>query len=174
MMRFGGVMVAALAMVTGCNQGPTDDPGPGGGGGTNQPTGGMPMPSNGVCNDLSPGGGTISDQLGANPPSLGGGAMVDGRYVLVRYEWYTPNTLHTRSITMMITGGGAYAQYLWTRDMDPQQRINVTIATNGAQVAMRAICPVGQDLEWDQYGMTDTGMTLYSSRDNKAAFFSRQ
>jgi hypothetical protein len=173
MMRFGGVMLA-LTMVVGCSQSPTDDPGPGGGG-SNQPTGGMPMPSaNGLCNEVSPGGGTITDQLSTMPPSLGGGSIADGRYVLTRYEWYTPNQLHSRSITLVVSGGGAYGQYLWTRDSDPEQRINVAIATNGAQIAMRATCPVGQDLEWNQYGMTDSGMTLYSSRDNKAAFFSRQ
>src|SRR5689334_5106178 len=110
MMRFGGAMVAALMLAVGCSQ-PTD-PGPssGGGGGTNQPTGGPPpMPTgNGLCNDLAPGGGTISDQLSTAPPSLGGGAIADGRYVLTRYEWYTPNVLHTRAITMVVSGGGAY------------------------------------------------------------------
>src|SRR5262245_32181043 len=93
MMRLGGVMLA-LAMVVGCSQSPSEDPGPSGGGsgGTNQPTG-MPMPSNGTCNDLSQGGGTITDQLSTMTPSLGGGAIADGRYVLTKYEWYTPNQL---------------------------------------------------------------------------------
>jgi hypothetical protein len=132
------------------------------------------MGVNGACNDLTLGGGTISDQLGTTPPALNGGALADGRYVLTRYEWYTPNMLHTRSITLVISGGGVYGQYLWTRDQEPEQRNTLNIATNANQIAMRGSCPLGQDLEWDQYGMTDTGMTLYSSRDNKAAFFSRQ
>jgi hypothetical protein len=175
MMRLGGVMVAALLVAVGCAQ-PTEDPGPTPPSGGNMPTGGPPpMPTgNGLCNDLSQSGGTINDQLGTAAPTLNGGALVDGRYVLTRYEWYTPNVLHSRSITMVISGGGAYATYLWNRDSDPEQRVNVAIATNGAQVAMHATCPVGQDLEWDQYGMTDSGMTLYSSRDQKAGFFARQ
>jgi hypothetical protein len=174
MMRIGGVMAAALALAVGCSSNPSD-PGPSGGnGGGNQPTGGMPMPQGGTCNELTPAGGMISDQLAASPPSLNGGTVVDGRYVLTKYEWYTPNQLHTRTITMVVSGGGAWAQYLWTRDSDPEQRLNVAIATNGSQVAMHATCPVGQDLEWDKYGMTDSGMTLYSTRDNKAAFLSRQ
>jgi hypothetical protein len=107
-------------------------------------------------------------------PALNGGTLVDGRYILTRYEWYTPNDLHTRSITLVISGGGTAGQYLWTRDQDPQVRTSLSIATSGAQIALRATCPVGADLEWDQYGMTDSGMTLYSSRDAKAAFFSRQ
>src|SRR6187549_1131086 len=96
MMRFGGVMAAALVLAVGCSQSPTDDPGPsgGGGGGSNPPTG-MPMPSNGLCNDLAAGGGTIGDQLATTPPALNGGTVVDGRYVLTKYEWYTPNTLHS-------------------------------------------------------------------------------
>jgi hypothetical protein len=176
MMRLGGVMVALLLAVA-CSSSPTSgDPQPqGGSGGTSPPSGGPPpMPSNGLCNTLNTAGGTIMDQLAANPPSLNGGSLVDGNYVLTKYEWYTPNQLHARSITLVVTGGGAYGQYLWTRDTDPEQRINVAIATNGSQIAMRATCPVGQDLEWDQYGMTASGMTLFSSRDNKAAFFSRQ
>jgi hypothetical protein len=132
------------------------------------------MPSNGQCNSLGAAGGTISDQLSTMPPALGGGAMADGNYVLTKYEWYSPNVLHTRSITLMVSGGGTAGQYLWTRDQDPEQRVNLSIATSGVQIAMRATCPVGADLEWDQYGMTDTGLTLFSSRDNKAAFFARQ
>jgi hypothetical protein len=100
--------------------------------------------------------------------------MTDGRYVLTRYEWYTPNMLHTRAITLVVGGGGQWGQYLWTRDQDPEQRVTVNIATSGNQIAMRASCPVGADLEWDRYGMSDSGLILFSSRDNKAAFFSRQ
>ena len=145
-MRFGGVMVAALFLAVGCSQSPTDDPGPSGGG-TNQPMGAMPMPSgNGLCNDLAPGVGMIGDQLATTPPPLNGGTVVDGRYILTKYEWYTPNQLHTRSITMVISGGGGWAEYLWSRDSDPEQRLNVAIATNGAQVAMHATCPFGQVL----------------------------
>jgi len=133
-----------------------------------------PTPTgNGQCNDLS-GGSTISDQLSTTPPALSGGAMADGRYVLTRYEWYTPNQLHTRAITLVVSGGGIYGQYLWTRDSDPEQRVNLAIATTGTQIAMRSTCPVGQYLEWDQYGMTESGLTLFSTRDNKAAFFARQ
>jgi hypothetical protein len=172
MMRFGGVTLA-LVLAVGCAQSPAENPGnqPTPTGGSNQPSN---MPTNGQCNTLGAAGGTISDTLSTTPPALTGGQMADGNYVLTKYEWYTPNQLHTRAITMMISGGGTSGQYLWTRDQDPEQRINIAIATNGAQVAMRATCPVGQDLEWDQFGMTDTGLTLFSTRDNKAAFFSRQ
>jgi hypothetical protein len=172
MMRLGGVMVVAAMVVVGCAPSPAADPGEQPPSNTNNTP--PPMSSNGLCNDLTAGGGTISDQLSATPPQLGGGAMADGRYVLTRYEWYSPNMLHTRSITLVITGGGQYGQYLWTRDQDPEQRVNVAIATNANQIAMRAICPVGADLEWDRYGMSDSGLTLFSSRDNKAAFFARQ
>jgi hypothetical protein len=172
-MRFGGVILA-LGLVVGCSQNPSEDP-PTGGGGSNQPTSMPPPPTgNGQCNEIGQAGGTISDQLSTSPPSLNGGQLVDGNYVLTKYEWYTPNQLHTRSITFVVGGGGTWGQYLWTRDSDPTQRINVTIATNGTQIALRATCPAGQDLEWDQFGMTDSGMTLYSSRDQKAAFFARQ
>jgi hypothetical protein len=179
MMRRGGVMVAVAMVlaVAACNQGPTPEPSdpPPSSGGLNPNN--VPPPSmgpNGACNDLTPSGGIVNDQLGTSMPAMTGGTMTDGRYVLVRYEWYTPNQLHVRSITLMVTGGGLYGQYLWTRDQDPEQRNTVNIATNGAQIAMRSICPVGADLEWDQYAITDTGLTLYSSRDNKAAFFVRQ
>ena len=132
------------------------------------------MGANGACNTLAAAGGTVTDQVGTAAPSLGGGTLLDGRYVLTRYEWYTPNQLHTRTITLEVSGGGRYGAYLWTRDADPEQRTTVNIATSSSQIAMRGVCPAGQDLEWDQYGMTDSGLTLYSSRDNKAAFFARQ
>jgi hypothetical protein len=171
-------MVALLVVAAvGCGQGPTPDetaPPPSSGG--LDPSNIMPPPpgANGACNALTPAGGTITDQLGTAAPALSGGTLADGRYVLTRYEWYTPNVLHTRSITLEISGGGRYGQYLWTRDQEPEQRNTLNIATSASQIAMRSLCPVGSDLEWDQYGMTDSGMTLYSSRDNKAAFFSRQ
>jgi len=170
------VMLVAMVAVAGCFQGPVSegmDP-PSSGGLDPNNVAPPPMGVNGACNDLTPGGSVISDQLGAAAPPLTGGNLVDGRYILTRYEWYTPNQLHTRSITLMVSGGGKYGQYLWTRDQDPEQRTTVNIATSATQIAMRGVCPVGQDLEWDQYGMTDSGLTLYSSRDNKAAFFARQ
>jgi hypothetical protein len=114
------------------------------------------------------------DQVASAMPNLGGGMMVDGRYVLTRYEWYQPNELHTRAITLLVTGGGSYGQYLWQRDQEAEQRITVNIATNGNAIAMHAICPVGSDLEWDRYGMSDGGLVLFSSRDSKAAYFARQ
>jgi hypothetical protein len=160
----------AAALVLGCGAQHPDDPG-------YNPTGGgepPPMGSNGQCHDLTPGGGFIMDQQGSAPPALGGGVMVDGRYVLTRYEWYQPNQLHSRAITLLITGGGTYGQYLWQRDQDAEQRVTVAIATNGGSIAMRATCPAGAALEWDQYGMSDSGMVLYSSRDVKAAYFTRQ
>ena len=176
-MRALGVtfLVVAMGMV-GCgpqNVTAPDDPG------TMPPPstglGGPPPPSQtGACNDLTASGGTVSDQISTMAPALTGGAMADGRYVLTRYEWYTPNMLHTRSITLEITGGGKYGQYLWQRDQEPEQRVTVNIATSAEQISMRGICPAGMDLEWDRYGMTDSGLTLFSSRDNKAAFFARQ
>jgi hypothetical protein len=173
-MRFGGVMLV-VALAVGCAASP--DPGAGepppSSGGLNPPSSVPPGP-NGQCNALGAPGATITDQLSTMRPSLGGGTMADGNYVLNRYEWYSPNILHTRSIILVVSGGGTVGQYLWTRDQDPEQRVNVNIATSGAQIAMRATCPVGADLEWDQYGMTDSGLTLFSTRDNKAAFFARQ
>jgi hypothetical protein len=144
---------------------------------TVDPNGVTPPPpaSNGLCNDVTPAGGAVSDQLAATVPALNGGTIADGRYVLSKYEWYTPNMLHTRSITMVISGGGKFAQYLWQRDQEPEQRVTVTIATNADRIAMRGVCPVGEDLEWDRYGMgADGGLTLYSTRDSKAAFFAHQ
>jgi hypothetical protein len=168
-----GVMVlaAAAALMMGCGQKAGDeDPGTGGDPGSTPP----PPASNGLCNEISFGGGQVTDTLGTGQPTLGGGTMADGRYVLTRYEWYAPNQLHTRSITMEITGGGKYGQYLWQRDQEPEQRVTVNIATDADRIAMRGICPVGMDLEWDRFGMTDTGVTLFSTRDDKAAFFARQ
>lgn len=175
MRRFGVVLVMVLAGA--CQQGVVPEEGT-----PPQSSGGLdpnlvnppPTGANANCNDLTPGGSIITDQRGAAVPALNGGTLVDGRYILTRYEWYTPNDLHTRSITLVISGGGTAGQYLWTRDQDPQVRTSLSIATSGSQIALRATCPVGADLEWDQYGMTDSGMTLYSSRDTKAAFFSRQ
>ena len=90
----------------------------------------QPQPTaTGACNDVTAGGGTVTDQVGTAMPALGGGTLLDGRYVLTRYEWYTPNMLHTRAITLLVTGGGADGQYLWTRDSDPEQRSTVNIAT---------------------------------------------
>jgi hypothetical protein len=177
MMRVRGVtiFVAAVLMGAACgnNQSgdPIDQPA-----NTGDPNALPPAPTgNGLCNDLASAGSTITDVVGAAAPSLGGGAMVDGRYVLTKYEWYTPNQLHTRSITMLISGGGRYAQYLWQRDQEPEQRMNVNIGVSSGMVAMKGICPVGTDLEWDRYGVTsDGGLILYSSRDSKAAFFARQ
>ena len=171
------VMVAMVVAAVGCGQGPTPDettPPPSSGGLDPNSIMPPPMGANGQCNDLAAAGGLVTDQLGTAAPALNGGALADGRYVLTRYEWYSPNQLHTRSITLLVSGGGKYGQYLWTRDQEPEERNTVNIATSASQIAMRGICPVGSDLEWDRYGMTDSGMTLFSSRDNKAAFFSRQ
>ena len=133
-----------------------------------------PTTSSGQCNDISASGGTITDQRGAAAPALNGGAMADGTYVLTKYEWYQPNQLHTRSITLVISGGGRYGQYLWQRDSEPEQRVTVNIATSADRIAMRGICPAGTDLEWDRYNVGGSGLTLYSTRDAKAAFFARQ
>lgn len=176
-MRRCGVLVALMLAAVGCGQGPVPDE-------TGHPPSSTglpdpnamppPMGANGACNDVTPAGGLVTDTLGTAAPALGGGAMADGRYVLTRYEWYSPNTLHTRTITLVITGSGAYGQYLWTRDQEPEERATLSIATSGNQIAMRGVCPLGSALEWDQYGITDSGLTLFSSRDNKAAFFARQ
>ena len=174
------VLGAAMAVVlaAGCgrqDQAAGDMPPPSNGVGPSMPSNAMPPQpgADGLCNDLSPGP-MVNDAMGAAAPALSGGAMGDGHYVLTKYEWYSPNQLHSRSIVLEVTGGGKYAQYLWQRDQEPLQRGTVVIATDADRIAMRGICPAGQDLEWDRYGMTDGGMTLFSTRDNKAAFFARQ
>jgi hypothetical protein len=179
MMRVRGatILVAAVLMAAACGNNQSGDPGdPNNTNNTPDPNAMPPVPTgNGLCNEVAAAGATITDVLGAAAPTLNGGAMVDGRYVLTKYEWYTPNQLHTRSITMVISGGGRYGQYLWQRDQEPEQRVNVNIAVNGGQLAMKGICPVGSDLEWDRYGVaSDGGLILYSSRDSKAGFFARQ
>jgi hypothetical protein len=173
MMRLLGVTVVGLLAI-GCGrpQGEPDQPSSSTGLGT------PAMPSqpgaNGQCNDLAVAGAPVTDVIATAAPALSGGAMVDGTYVLTKYEWYTPNQIHTHVITLQVTGGGTAGAYLWQRDSEPVQHITLSIATSGAQIALRATCPVGADPEWDQYGMTDTGLVLYSSRDTKAAYFARQ
>jgi hypothetical protein len=176
MMRLWRATLMAAVVLSGCGPGTQPAPGSGAGGGGSDPNNVSPPPatSDGRCNDLTAAGGTIMDQIGTSMPALGGGTMADGSYVLTKYEWYTPNQLHTRTITMVISGGGRYGQYLWQRDSDPEQRVTVNIATSGDRIAMRAICPAGSDLEWDRYGVDGGGLTLYSTRDTKAAFFTRQ
>jgi hypothetical protein len=167
-------MVLGAMFFVGCGRAQGEpDPAPSSSTGVGNPnTTPPPTGTNGQCNDLAVMGAAVTDTIAAAAPPLGGGAMVDGTYVLTKYEWYTPNQIHTHVITLQISGGGIYGQYFWQRDTDSPERSTVNIATQGAQIAMHASC--GQDLEWDQYGMTDTGLTLYSSRDTKAAFFSRQ
>src|SRR5262245_40713101 len=104
-----GVVVAMVAVAMGCGQGPVPEEGPPPSGGLNPNNVGPPQPGpNGACNDLSPAGGTVVDQIGTSTPALGGGTLTDGRYILTRYEWYTPNQLHARTITLVVSGGGAY------------------------------------------------------------------
>jgi hypothetical protein len=172
MRLLGALMVAVVIAGCGRVQGEQDPP-PSSGPPNNPSTTPPPMGTNGQCNDLTMIGGVVSDTIATAVPAMNGGAMVDGTYVLTKYEWYSPNMLHSRTITLVVSGGGAYGQYLWTRDSEPEQRVTVNIATQSNQIAMRGVCPVGQDLEWDRYD-TAGGLTLYSSRDNKAAFFVKQ
>jgi hypothetical protein len=175
-MRLAGAMLVAafqMAFIGGCGR--PQDGGPATGPSSVGDPNAIPPPSSdGQCNSLAPAGGTVSDTVAPAMPALNGGAMVDGTYVLTKYEWYTPNMLHTRTITLQITGGGLYGAYLWQRDSEPQQRVTVNIATSADRIAMRGVCPVGEDLEWDRYDTSGGGLTLYSTRDNKAAFFVRQ
>jgi hypothetical protein len=177
MMRVA-MVVAGLILIAGCGRAqPGDMAGPNSSTGMPDPNGNVtppPVGSNGMCNDLTSAGGAVSDTLASAAPALNGGAMVDGLYVLTKYEWYSPNTLHSRSITLMISGGGRYGQYLWQRDSEPVERVTVNIATSADRIAMKGVCPVGEDLEWDRYDTSGGGLTLYSSRDAKAAFFVHQ
>jgi hypothetical protein len=64
--------------------------------------------------------------------------------------------------------------YLWQRDMDPEERVTATVYTDGGRIALRASCPSGADLEWDRYSVQGNNLVLFSTRDNKAATFVRQ
>jgi hypothetical protein len=168
------VTILAAVAVLGCGPQEVADPGEG------------PPPSNGLNpTEINPGGagaschavggaGLVQDQRAASVPALTGGAMVDGRYVLTRYEWYTPNQLHVRSIVLVVSGGGTQGQYYWQRNNEPEQRMTLAISTAGERISMVATCPGAATLEWDRYSTADGGLTLFSTGDSKAAFFARQ
>jgi hypothetical protein len=171
----GAGFVVMVALLVGC--GGQEEPGeeqPPSSGGLDPNAVAPPPASNGACNDVAGSGISVMDQRSMSVPPLTGGTMTDGRYVLTRYEWYTANTLHTRSIVLVISGGGRFGQYLWQRNQEPEERMTVAITTQGERVSMTATCPAGQSLEWDNYSVNDAGLTLFSTRDSKAAFFSRQ
>jgi hypothetical protein len=172
----GATVVAAAVLAVGCGPQEVEEPGA-----TPPPSSGLPptsMPppagSNGLCHDLSAAGvPLVVDQRATAVPPLTGGSMADGRYVLTRYEWYTPNQLHTRTIVLVISGGGQYGQYLWQRNQEPEQRMTVAITTQGDRLSMATTCPTGEILEWDRYSINEAGLTLFSTRDSKAAFLAR-
>src|SRR5688572_4214068 len=91
------LVAAALALGLGCGPQEVSEADPPSSGGLGPNGVGPPPPSStGLCHDVTGSGvGWITDQRSMAVPPLTGGAMADGRYVLTRYEWYTPNQLHT-------------------------------------------------------------------------------
>jgi hypothetical protein len=150
---------------------------PPGGNPTNPGVPGTPgVPTNGVCHSVDDSGvPLIQDVMATSLPSLQGGSIADGRYVLSRYEWFDSRaTLHKRRIVMVVSGGGTMAQYLWQRDQEPEERATVSINVASERISMRGLCPSGSDLEWDRFSASGGALVLFSTRDAKAATFARQ
>lgn len=170
--------IAAVGLALGScddgNSGTPADMGSGGtGGGGIDPLPGLP--SSGTCHSLDgAGASTVTDQIASSVPAMSGGSITDGTYYLTRYEWFEQNTLHSRRIVIQFANGGQTAQYLWIRNSEPEERASLYITASGERIAMRVTCPTGRDLEWDRYSANGDGLILYSSRDNKAAYFSRR
>ncbi len=135
-----------------------------------------PPPANGACHGVDGNSASmVTDQLGSQLPTLSGGSIADGTYRLTRYEWFDRGSkLHQRKIVMVVTQNGRTAKYYWMRGADPEERQTTTIATSGSGIAMRGLCPAGHDLEWDRFSVNGNELVLFSTRDAKAATFTRQ
>jgi hypothetical protein len=127
------------------------------------------------CHDLDDiGAAQVTDVMSTQVPPLQGGDLAVGRYLLTNYEWFDSQAiLHQRKIVLVVSESGTMGRYLWQRDSDPEQRVTLSISTTADRITMRGICPPGADLEWDRYGMSSTGLVLFSTRDSKAATFVR-
>jgi hypothetical protein len=148
---------------------PSTGGGTGAGGSTLGPSPGAP------CHDLdNAGAAQVTDVRSTQLLQLQGGDLTDGRYLLTSYEWFDSQAvLHHRKIVLVVSDGGSVGKYLWQRDSDPDERVTVSISTTADRITMRGTCPSGSDLEWDRYGMSPTGLSLFSTRDSKAATFVR-
>jgi hypothetical protein len=173
------MVVASISL--GCSTENSDDPGDPGttepppGGSVNPGTGTNPGSSS-TCNSVDTSGAPlVMDVMATGLPSLQGGSVSDGRYVLTKYEWFDQRaTLHQRRIVMVISGGGSMGGYLWQRNQEPEERATVSITTSAEKIAMRGLCPSGSDLEWDRFAANGNSLVLFSTRDAKAATFTRQ
>lgn len=117
----------------------------------------------------------IMDRFATSLPTLLGGALADGTYVLTSYEWYHSKArLHHRKIVLELSSGGRVAKYYWKRNDEPEERMTGTVAVESSRIAIRGSCPAGKDLEWDRYHVNGGTLMLFSTRDSKSATFTRQ
>ena len=191
--RMKPAFVVALGTLGGCDLGNSEEPvtpvepmgapvdpgtGAGGSGGTSGFTSPPPavLPNGESCHNLqATSAPIIMDEMGSSLPSLSGGTLADGTYQLVKYEWYDSKArLHQRRIVIEISNAGRRLGYLWQRDQDPEERVLANVTTEGARITLRGVCPSGDDLEWDRYSVTGSGLVLFSTRDSKAATFARR
>lgn len=173
----GGNTMGGSTVVTPGMTGSTD-PGTTPTGMNSTPTGmnSAPIPTSGMCHALDASAAPrVMDQMSSTLPALNGGALQDGTYHLVKYEWYDKSaSLHQRKIVLVISDNGQRASYLWQRNQEPEERVIAFVNVQGGRISFRGACPSGKDLEWDRYGVTADGFVLFSTRDTKAATFARR
>jgi hypothetical protein len=112
----------------------------------------------GSCNTLAYAGPAISLELSsASPPTLTGGTIVAGTYVLAKCVFYTtslPATLLRQTLQI----SGTTVEALATSGSDPDQRTTSTIATVGATATLTRTCPGAGTDSVAQYQASSTSL----------------
>lgn len=117
---------------------------------TTATTGGTVEPCNGIVNV---GPAVYEEELIAVPPTMTGGVITDGTYVLTSRFDFTGSCDCYHSITVVVSGGGTHLE--WMYDTTPE---NYDITTTGSVLTMNQTCPAVQTT---LYGYTATATTIW-------------
>lgn len=162
--------VAGLVSLTACGG---EDGSPGGAGGSGGGTAGSGGTSGASdCNALVNDGADIPEtaQTGALP-TLTGGSVADGTYVLTtRQDWEGSCGCTSRQKLMI---SGSKVELVARTDSGPDQHISATATLTGNQLSLAVDCP-GVTSQQFTYSATATELQIFDAEDQSLDIYTKQ
>ncbi len=152
-----GVVATGLWLLSGCGGG--DDSGGAGG-------------ATGGCNTLVNDGGDVPELAATGaPPTMTGGAIADGTYVLTaRQDWQGSCNCTTRQKLVVAAG---QAQLVQHTDSAPDLHLTAALTTSGNALSLKVSCPAATTMDL-LYTATATEIQVFDPKDQSLNVFTKQ
>jgi hypothetical protein len=153
-----------LAIAGGCGASPAaTDGGSGGGAG------------GGGCNTLANTGAVVSETANAGAlPTMNGGTVLDGTYVLVSNVQYAGSGAGSKTHKRTLQISGTTIQMVNSDDNGPDVRVTLSIAPSGSELNESGTCPTGLTITPGKYTASSTSLAINKHGSNQVETYTRQ